>query len=217
MPLRSKLNHGIALSPDGKTLYASTVDKVYAWSYDAIEGVVNDSNRTLVANMSNTGHTTRTLPLSNKKPGIILVSRGSAANIDQDAARQETGHSQLRAFDIGNLGENSQPFDFTIHGTMLEWGLRNSVGIAEEPVTGGIWTVENSADQLRRNGVDIHRDNPAEELNFHGYLDNSAEKRSRGPRPAEVIFPSTHRTVRHQVHAQRLRGICYVPWQLESR
>ncbi|WQF86225.1 hypothetical protein CDEST_11239 [Colletotrichum destructivum] len=106
MPLRSKLNHGIVLSPDGKTLYASTVDKVYAWSYDAIEGVVNDPNRTLVANMSNTGHTTRTLLLSNKKPGIIWVSRGSAANIDQDAARQETGHSQLRAFDIGDLGEN---------------------------------------------------------------------------------------------------------------
>ncbi|WQF86226.1 Putative six-bladed beta-propeller, TolB [Colletotrichum destructivum] len=59
---------------------------------------------------------------------------------------------------------------------MLGWGLRNSVGMAEEPITGGIWTVENSADQLRRNGVDIHRDNPAEELNFHGYLDDSAEK-----------------------------------------
>ncbi|KAK1981953.1 hypothetical protein LZ30DRAFT_749672 [Colletotrichum cereale] len=158
-----------------KTLYASTVDRVYAWSYDAISGTVGGSNRTIIANISNTGHTTRTLLLPKKDPNILLVSRGSAANIDEDAARESTGHSQLRAFDIGSLNENSQPLNFATQGTILGWGLRNSVGVAEEPVTGGIWTVENSADQLKRNGVDIHRDNPAEELNFHGYLNGSTE------------------------------------------
>ncbi|KAK1524269.1 uncharacterized protein CCOS01_09356 [Colletotrichum costaricense] len=123
--------------------------------------------------MSNTDHTTRTLLLSKKSPGILLVSRGSASNIDEAATRQSTGHSQLRAFDIGSLGENSGPLNFPTEGRMLGWGLRNSVGVAEEPVTGGVWTVENSADQLRRNNVDIHTDNPAEELNFHGHLSDS--------------------------------------------
>lgn len=30
------------------------------------------------------------------------------------------------------------------------------------------WSVENSVDNLHRNGVDIHDSNPGEELNFHG-------------------------------------------------
>ncbi|GKT44110.1 uncharacterized protein ColSpa_04291 [Colletotrichum spaethianum] len=170
-----ELNHGIALSANGKILYVSTADKVYAWSYDATAGTVGDFNTTIIANMSNSDHTTRTLTLSNKMPNILLVSRGSAANIDEDAARQSNGYSQLRAFDIGSLEENSQPFNFATQGTRLGWGLRNSVGVAEEPITGGIWTVENSADQLRRNGIDIHQDNPAEELNFHSYLNDSTK------------------------------------------
>ncbi|KAK1672896.1 soluble quino protein glucose/sorbosone dehydrogenase [Colletotrichum godetiae] len=170
-----ELNHGIALSPDGKTLYASTADKVYSWPYDSIAATVGDRNRTLIANMSNTDHTTRTLLLSSKMPGMLLVSRGSASNIDDGAISQSTGHAQLRAFDIGGLDKNSGPFNFPIQGTILGWGLRNSVGVAEEPVTGGIWTVENSADQLRRNNVDIHTDNPAEELNFHGRLIDSTK------------------------------------------
>jgi glucose/arabinose dehydrogenase len=32
------------------------------------------------------------------------------------------------------------------------------------------WTVENSVDNMMRNGRDIHNDNPGEELNFHGPL-----------------------------------------------
>jgi glucose/arabinose dehydrogenase len=58
---------------------------------------------------------------------------------------------------------------------VLGWGLRNSVGVGEEPTTGGIWSVENSVDDVRRNGVDVHQNNPGEELNFHGYLNGSTE------------------------------------------
>lgn len=57
----------------------------------------------------------------------------------------------------------------------MGWGLRNSVGVAEHPVTGGIFSVENSADQIDRSGTDIHQDNPGEELNFHGFLNGSTE------------------------------------------
>jgi glucose/arabinose dehydrogenase len=125
--------------------------------------------------MANSDHTTRTLMLSQKAPGILLVSRGSDANEDPDAEDVTTGHSQIRAFDIGSLRADSPAYDFTTQGTRIGWGLRNSVGVAEEPVTGGIWSVENSVDQLRRNGVDIHQDNPGEELNFHGYLNGSTD------------------------------------------
>ena len=62
---------------------------------------------------------------------------------------------------------------------MLAYGVRNSVGITEHPVTGGIYSVENSVDGLARGGRDIHNDNPGEEMNFHGYL-NGTEYAGQG-------------------------------------
>lgn len=126
--------------------------------------------------MANGGHTSRTLLISEKSPDMLLVSRGSAGNDDRGAEDQATGRSQIRAFNISSFSSRSnlKPFDY-LQGRRLGWGLRNSVGLAEHPETGGIFSVENSADQLARNGKDIHKDNPAEEMNFHGYLNGSRE------------------------------------------
>ncbi|UPK97414.1 hypothetical protein LCI18_008349 [Fusarium solani-melongenae] len=169
------LNHGVAISKDGRTLYASTDDEVYSWSYDPSAVRLSESSeRTLVTNMTNSGHTSRTLLLSEKHPGVLVVSRGSQGNDDVEAEDRSTGHSQLRAFNVSALGENSKPYDY-LDGDLLGWGLRNSVGVAEHPETGGVYSVENSVDNLRRRGRDIHRDNPAEELNFHGFLNGSRE------------------------------------------
>lgn len=143
------LNHGIELSNDGRILYASSAEEVYSWSYDDSARTV--SNRaTIVANMTTNDHTTRTLMLSQKAPGMLVVTRGSTSN---------------------NL---TGVYDFDADGLRLGWGLRNDVGVAEHPGSGGIYTVENSADQLTRMGVDIHEDNPAEEMNFLGYLNGKA-------------------------------------------
>lgn len=122
--------------------------------------------------MSNTDHTTRTLLAPRLQPGILIVSRGSDENIDADAEELESGHSQLRSFNVTALGEDDDAYDF-LDGDVLGWGLRNSVGVAEEPNHGGIWSVENSVDEMRRNGEDIHHDNPGEELNFHGFANGS--------------------------------------------
>ena len=124
--------------------------------------------------MDSGGHVSRTLLLSKKQPDLLLVSRGSDGNLDEEAASKSSGHSQLRSFNITDLKQDDDPYDY-MDGTLLGWGLRNSVGVAEHPVTGGIYTVENSVDQLRRSGKDIHTNNPAEEMNFHGYLNGSTE------------------------------------------
>lgn len=128
--------------------------------------------------MTNSGHVTRTLLLSRKVPDYLLVSRGSDSNEDTTAVDRSSGHSQLRAFNISALHDNQDDgkttYDF-LDGKLLGWGLRNSVGVAEHPTDGGIWSVENSVDNLRRHGEDIHENNPAEELNFHGYLNGSTE------------------------------------------
>lgn len=125
--------------------------------------------------MDNDDHTTRTLLMSQKEPGTLIVSRGSSSNLDFSAESLDTGHSQLKAFDLTALNSNSEPLNFNTAGRLLGWGLRNSVGVAEEPLTGGIYSVENSVDQLERNDVDIHQSNPGEEMNYHGFLNGSTE------------------------------------------
>jgi glucose/arabinose dehydrogenase len=122
--------------------------------------------------MDNPDHTTRTLLLSAKVPGIMLVSRGSNNNIDLTAEDIKSGHSQIRAFNISSGASSSFPYMYNSSGTLLGWGLRNSVGVAEHPVTGGIYSVENSVDDVQRNGVDFHNDNPGEEMNYHTVLES---------------------------------------------
>lgn len=103
------------------------------------------------------------------------MSRGSNANIDLETANISAGRSQIKAFDLNTLTAESNAFNYSTAGKLLGWGLRNSVGIAEEPLSGGVYSVENSADEIRRMGVDIHQNNPGEELNFHGFLNGSTE------------------------------------------
>ncbi|KAG7135714.1 hypothetical protein HYQ45_006526 [Verticillium longisporum] len=97
-----ELNHGIALSNDGRTLYASTPDKVFAWVYDPVIGKVSENNKTVIKDMYNAGHTSRTLLMSDKTPGLLVVSRGSEGNVDAMALRRASGHSQLRT--LGTSG-----------------------------------------------------------------------------------------------------------------
>jgi glucose/arabinose dehydrogenase len=127
--------------------------------------------------MDNDDHTTRTLLLPRKVSNTLLVSRGSTSNIDLLAQDITSGHSQIRSF---ALGQSMTPYEYATSGTLLGWGLRNSVGVAEEPVTGGIWSVENSVDGIQREGEDIHENNPGEELNFHGYLNGSKSSLAPG-------------------------------------
>ncbi|KAK3693188.1 soluble quino protein glucose/sorbosone dehydrogenase [Podospora appendiculata] len=164
------LNHGLALSVDGKTLYASSVKSVFAWDYDAKAGTVGAKPRTIVDNMSNTDLVTRTLLISKLKANTLIVSRGSADANEVKAETLSNGLSQIRAFDLSKLNATSDPFNYNTDGAVLGWGLRNSVGVGEHPITGGIYAVENSIDGVTRNGKDIHENNPGEELNFFGNL-----------------------------------------------
>ncbi|KAK4237813.1 L-sorbosone dehydrogenase [Achaetomium macrosporum] len=171
----TSLNHGLAISNDGKTIYASSVEAVFAWDYDAEVGIVSGTPRTLIANMSNSDLVTRTLLMSKKHDGMLLVSRGG--DEDDPAASEivSNGFSQIRAFNLTNLttADPSPHYNFNTDGRVLGWGLRNSIGMAEHPATGGIYAVENSVDSVKRNGVDLRENNPGEELNFLGYLNDT--------------------------------------------
>jgi len=120
--------------------------------------------------MNNADHVSRTLTMSKKQPNILIVSRGSNDNLDMGTKDIKSGRSMIKAFDVSA----GRTYNYNNDGRVLGWGLRNDVGVAEHPTTGGIWSVENSVDQLTRNGVDIHTDNPGEELNYLGALSDPA-------------------------------------------
>lgn len=167
------LNHGIWIN--GTALYASNADSVYSWAYDPAARAVSNQAE-LISNMNNSGHTTRTLLLSQHVPGMMVVSRGSASNLDPLSTTIEGGPAQVKAF---NLNNRTDIYDWNDDGLLMAWGVRNEVGLVEHPVTGGIFGIENSADEITRNGVDVSNDNPGEELNFFGYL-NGTEYENQG-------------------------------------
>ncbi|KAK5157204.1 hypothetical protein LTR04_005480 [Oleoguttula sp. CCFEE 6159] len=168
--LDSSLTHGIALSRDGRTLYASSPEAVFSWAYDPASSRNSSGPSVIVNNMNTSDHTTRTLLLPNRAPGMLVVTRGSTSNLDLETLDVSTGHSQVKAF---NLTNTTATYNFDTDGLLMGWGLRNEVGVAEEPLTGGIWGVENSVDNLMRDGQDIHQNNPGEELNFLGYVNGT--------------------------------------------
>ncbi|KAF2429121.1 soluble quino protein glucose dehydrogenase [Tothia fuscella] len=168
--LDANLNHGVDLTADGKTLFASNIDKIWSWGYDAKEMKTTTPPVKWMEGMRNTDHTTRTLLLSKKVPGQLLVSLGSGANVDYRALDINSGISQIRAFDVSGPPKVYKYTD----GKVIGWGLRNSIGLAENPVDGGIWSNENGSDDMKRDQKDIHETSPGEEVNFHGYLNGTA-------------------------------------------
>ncbi|KAK0716188.1 hypothetical protein B0H67DRAFT_601488 [Lasiosphaeris hirsuta] len=162
------LNHGIALTPDGKTLYASSETTVYSWSYDAITRKTSNQ-KTVVKGMSTGVHSSRALQVVTRSPNFLLVQVGSNANFDMAAANKATGRAIIKIFDISKAP--AAGYNYNTDGEVFGYGLRNEIGFVEDP-NGIVWGVENSGDDFTRteNGQrrDIHTDNPAEKLNNLG-------------------------------------------------
>jgi hypothetical protein len=185
----SQLNHGIELSADGKILYVSNVNNVDQYTYDAAAGTATNK-KTLVNTMKNGGgHLTRTLLIPKRYPDLLLVGRGSDGNVDTGTKQISTGRSMIRIFNLTQV--SATPVAYATGGTLLAWGLRNPVGIGENPVTGEIvslfilphvfhpvsnfiqWSIDQGEDDVKRSGKDVHNTNPGEKLNFHGLVNDT--------------------------------------------
>ncbi|KAF2189696.1 soluble quino protein glucose dehydrogenase, partial [Zopfia rhizophila CBS 207.26] len=168
------LNHGIEITDDGKTLYASNADAVFKFDYDSGKMQTKGTGKTIITGMNSEELLTRTILLSRKTKNKLVVSRGNNDNLDLATIDVNNGRSQIRIFDPSKDNQN-----YTA-GETLGWGLRNAVAVAENPRDGGVWSLDNSADNIDRDGFEIHENNPAEELNYHGKLsDDKAPERGR--------------------------------------
>ncbi|KAI1828386.1 soluble quino protein glucose dehydrogenase [Xylaria intraflava] len=168
----TELNHGLSFTPDGKTLYASSPTQVWSWSYDA--AAREASNQKTIINIDQqTDHITRTIAVSPKNPDIIVVSTGSNDNWDYAASDPSHGRAAVKAFDVTKTPADG--YTYNTDGILVAYGVRNEVALTFDP-NGHVWGVENSGDEFQRtvNGtsVDIHQDNPAEELNYLGDPEN---------------------------------------------
>ncbi|MBT3922304.1 MAG: oxidoreductase [Nitrospina sp.] len=97
---------------------------------------------TIIANIPDGGHFTRTLKIKNNK---LYLSVGSSCNvcIEKDPLR-----AAISRFNLDGSGRE-----------IFAQGLRNSVGIEFSPYTGELWGVNNGRDRLGD-------DHPREELNI---------------------------------------------------
>lgn len=174
-------------------MFASSADTAYSYTYNADSASVEGSGAVIVRDMSGTDHTTRTLLFSQFSASTLVINRGSTENIDPVAIQKSSGHSQIKAFNVTHARE-VKGVSHTKAGILMGWGLRNDVGIAEHPITGGIWSVENSVDELTRSGVNIRDQNPGEKLNFLGYINassipNGAYRANNANRGANFGYP----------------------------
>ncbi|CAE6491593.1 unnamed protein product [Rhizoctonia solani] len=169
---QSDLEHGIEVGPipgnkDKQYLYASSKEKVYRWEYNPKNAAIIGSPTIIAFNMSNSDHVTRTLLLQPGEDGqseYLIVSRGSASNFDESSADVNAGPAQIRRFPLTKSDRPTEGYSWN-QGTVLAWGVRNGVGIALSKDGKDLWEIENSSDNLRWRGVNIHTDNPSEELN----------------------------------------------------
>jgi glucose/arabinose dehydrogenase len=143
------INHGIAFSNDGKTLFTSNSTDVFSYSYNITTGITGDRKH-LLTGMKQAGyHQSRTLLVPKAAPNLLLVSRGSDGNRDMETREEKSGRSQIRYWEIDEF--TGKPLDYSSTGTILGWGLRNSVGVGEDPTTGGIVSIEPPTKRRTKN------------------------------------------------------------------
>lgn len=121
------LNHGITLSLDGKTLYASTMTTVFSWPYDATAMTVG-TRATIITGMYNGGsHVTRTLLQAPHKANLLLVAHGTNDNWDYAAGNPKTGRAIIKVFDTTKIP--SAGYNYPNDGWLAGYGMRNEVGM----------------------------------------------------------------------------------------
>lgn len=87
--------------------------------------------------MNQTGHVSRTLYIPPENPDLMLVTRGANDNVDAGAADIKSGRAQLRVFKVEDLVKADKAVDYT-DGDVMGWGLRNTVGMGQDPTTGNL-------------------------------------------------------------------------------
>ncbi|KAG8832710.1 hypothetical protein FRC17_000856 [Serendipita sp. 399] len=157
-----EFNHGLAVR--GNSIYATTVENLFRYTWNPQTRDVSQAE-TLIRGMNLAdNHKTRTIEVTGQ---FVYISGGSSTNLEAESADPAHGTAQVRRFPL-NGTIPSGGYDW-FQGELVAYGMRNAVGMSLSEDESKLWTVENSADELNYTTssglVDIHKDNPSEELN----------------------------------------------------
>jgi glucose/arabinose dehydrogenase len=163
--------HGLAFR--GERLYVAETNRVVR--FDRLGGAPT----VVVPNLpSNGGHFTRTMLFQDDH---VLVSVGSSCNLCNE---EDPRRAAVVRYNLDGTGE-----------TLFATGLRNSVGLAINPVTHDVWATNNDRDNLGE-ALPPDRVNILRQGGFYGwpfcYLPNqpNPEYRRTSSRCAEAIGPA---------------------------
>ncbi|CCC13703.1 unnamed protein product [Sordaria macrospora k-hell] len=134
------LNHGLDLTPDGKTLYASSETTLYSWAYDALTRKVSNQ-KTIVKGMSTGVHSSRAVKVVPGQPNLVLLQVGSNSNFDMASQQPSTGRACIKVFDTNNVPSGG--YNYNTQGEMFGYGLRNEIGFVPDP-NGVFWGPRSS-------------------------------------------------------------------------
>ena len=129
------LNQPFGMALLGETLYVANTDGIVAYPYTLGATHITAPGKKLTEFRSG-GHWTRSLLLS-PDGRKLYIGVGSLSNIADEGMEVEKGRAAIYEMDT----ESGQ---YRIFAS----GLRNPVGLAFEPTTGGLWTVVNERDGL---------------------------------------------------------------------
>jgi len=138
----NQINHGLDISPDSKTIYASSETTAWSWSYDPVARKISNQ-KTIVKGMSTGIHSSRTIAVVPQNPNLILLQVGSNANFDMASASPSTGRAIIKVFDVSKAPSGG--YNYNTEGEVFGYGLRNEIGFTADP-NGVFWGVENSGD-----------------------------------------------------------------------
>ena len=132
--------HGLAFHKG--YLYVAETDRIVRYKYSGI-GLKPGRKQVIVPDLPAGGHFTRTVAFG--PDGKMYVSIGSSCNVCNERDRRRAAILQFNPDGSG--------------GKIFAKGLRNSVGLAWDPMKGEMWATENGRDWL---GDDL----PPEEINL---------------------------------------------------
>ncbi len=154
---------GVDLDASNGYLYAGTGSGVKRWPWSptsttggAGEDIITDAP----AGGSHPLHTVRVYD------GFLYVHSGSAGNAQLSSVNAAPGdyddnRSLVRRFPLASIKPGT-PLAW-LSGEIVTQGLRNAVGIGRT-AKGRIWAVVNGLDDVAHGGVNVHNDNPGEQV-----------------------------------------------------
>jgi glucose/arabinose dehydrogenase len=139
-------------------LYAGSSDGVKRWPYspDAASGGAAED---VVTGQPGDGHSKHTVHVYD---GFLYVQSGSAGNASAPKLPDyDDQRSLIRRFPLASFKPGT-PFAW-LSGEVVTLGLRNPNGFTKN-AAGRMYAVVNGLDQVEFGGVDVHNDNPGEQL-----------------------------------------------------